>query len=186
MTGFTATLLDPVLRQALGAAAALVLLVGAVHKFRAWDAFRAAVAAYRLLPETLVTPAALALPALELIAGGALLAGPLRSAGSLLALVLLATITAAVAINLVRGRADIDCGCGGAEGRQRLSWGLVVRNAALMGAVAIGVQEGSPRTLGLLDHTTIVFASLALYALYACVSQLLANRPGLRDLGSRA
>jgi uncharacterized membrane protein YphA (DoxX/SURF4 family) len=180
--GFPAMPLDPVLPHALAGAAALVLLVGAAHKFRAWDAFRAAVAAYRLLPEALVVPAALALPALELIAGAALLAGPFRSAGALLALALLATVTAAVAINLGRGRADIDCGCGGAEGRQRLSWGLVARNMLLMGAVAVGVAEGAPRALGALDDTTTVFASLALYGLYACASQLLANRPRLTEL----
>jgi hypothetical protein len=180
--GFPAMPLDPVLPHAFAAAAALVLLVGAVHKLRAWEAFRAAVAAYRLLPEALVTPAALALPALELIAGAALLAGPFRGAGALLALALLGTVTAAVAINLGRGRADIDCGCGGAEGRQRLSWGLVVRNVLLMGAVAVGVHQGAPRSLGVLDYTTAVFAALALYGLYACASQLLANQPRLTEL----
>jgi hypothetical protein len=184
--GYPAMPLDPVLPHALAGAAALVLLVGAVQKFRAWDAFRAAVAAYRLLPEALVMPAALALPALELIAGAALLTGPYRSAGALLAFALLSTVTSAVAINLVRGRADIDCGCGGAEGRQRLSWGLVARNVLLMGAVAVGVAEGAPRSLGVLDYATTAFAALALYGLYACASQLLANRPGLLDLGNRA
>jgi hypothetical protein len=178
--------LDPVLAHALAAGAALVLLTGALQKVRDWQDFRAALAAYRLLPEVLVVPAALALPALELIAGLALLAVPYRSAGALLTVALLATVTAAVAINLLRGRADIDCGCGGAEGRQRLSWGLVVRNLLLMAAVGVGAQASAPRALGAIDYATLAFASLAFYGLYACASQLLANRPLLSELRSRA
>jgi hypothetical protein len=106
-----------VLGHALAGGAALVLLVGAAQKVRDWPGFRSALAAYRLLPEVLVTPAAMALPAFEAIAGVALFAPAYRGAGALLAVALMATVTGAVAINLARGRADIDCGCGGAEGR---------------------------------------------------------------------
>lgn len=175
-------LMDPVAGHALAIAAALVLLVGVVAKLRDWPSFRGALDAYRLLPEVLVTPVALALPALELIAAVALLFAPYRVAGAVLALVVLATVTSAVAVNVLRGRVDIDCGCGGAEGRQRLSWGLVLRNAVLMAVIAVGAQPGSVRELGALDYTTLVLASLALYGLYATASQLVANRPGLEAL----
>lgn len=175
-------LMDPVAGHALAIAAALVLLVGVVAKLRDWPSFRGALDAYRLLPEVLVTPVALALPALELIAAVALLFVPYRVAGAVLALVVLATVTSAVAVNVLRGRVDIDCGCGGAEGRQRLSWGLVLRNAVLMAVIAVGAQPGSVRELGALDYTTLVLASLALYGLYATASQLVANRPGLEAL----
>jgi len=178
--------LDPVLGHALAGATALVLLVGAAQKVRDWPGFRSALGAYRLLPEVLVTPAALALPAFETIAGFALFAPACRSAGALLALALLATVTGAVAINLARGRTDIDCGCGGAEGRQRLSWGLVARNAMLMAALVVGAQPTGPRPLGIFDFATLTFATLALYGLYACASQLLANRPRLVDLRNHA
>lgn len=184
--GFPAALADPVLAHALAGAVALVLLIGAAQKLRDWPSFRSALDAYRLLPGVLVAPVALALPALELIAGCALLAPAYRGAGAMLAVALLATVTGAVAINLRRGRTDIDCGCGGAEGRQRLSWGLVARNVVLMAGVAfvsLGAQEGGARALGGLDYATVAFASVAFYGLYACASQLLANRPLL--LGSR-
>jgi hypothetical protein len=91
-------------------------------------------------------------------------------------------VTGAVAINLARGRADIDCGCGGAEGRQRLSWGLVARNTILMAVLVIGAEPTGPRALGVFDVATLTFAALALYGLYVCASQLLANRPRLLDL----
>lgn len=176
---------DPVVVHALASAAALVFVVGAVQKARDWQSFRNALGAYRLLPDALVTPVALALPAVELVAGLALLAPSFRDAGAVLAAALLAIVTGAVAINLARGRTDIDCGCGGAEGRQRLSWGLVARNAVLLLAVAVSAQQGGTRVLASLDYATLVFASLALYGLYACASQLLANRPRLLGFGSR-
>jgi hypothetical protein len=177
---------DPVVGHALAGAAALVFLVGAAQKLRDARSFRAALAAYRLLPDVLVAPAALALPALEIVAGLALLAPAWRGAGAVLAAALLALVTGAVAINVARGRTDIDCGCGGAEGRQRLSWGLVARNAMLLGAIAASGQVPVTRALGALDHATVAFASLALYGLFACASQLLANRPGLADARRRA
>lgn len=186
MIGATSATLDPVLTYALARGVSLVLLVGAVQKMRDWNGFRTALAAYRLLPEALAMPAALALPVLEVIAGVALFSVPFRVPGAVLALAVLLAVTAAVAINIARGRIDIDCGCGGIEGRQRLSWGLVVRNAVLMAAVALGAQAPTARELGLIDHGTIVLASLALYGLYASASQLLANRPRLMDLRNNA
>jgi hypothetical protein len=186
MIGATAATFDPVLTYVLARGVSLVLLVGAVQKIRDWNGFRTALGAYRLLPEALVMPAALALPVLEVIAGVALFSVPFRVPGAALALAVLLAVTAAVAINIARGRIDIDCGCGGVEGRQRLSWGLVVRNAVLMAAVALGAQVPAARELGLIDHGTIVLASVALYGLYASASQLLANRPRLMDLRNSA
>lgn len=177
---------DPVVAHALAGAAALVFLIGAAQKAREWPSFRAALAAYRLLPDALVAPVALALPALEFVAGIALLPPAWRGAGAVLAGALLALVTGAVAINVARGRTDIDCGCGGAEGRQRLSWALVPRNAVLLVAIAASAQTAAPRALGLLDYATVAFASLALYGLFACASQLLANQPGLVAARSRA
>jgi uncharacterized membrane protein YphA (DoxX/SURF4 family) len=177
--------LDPVLVHALAASVSLVLLVGAVQKVRNWEQFRAALANYRLLPDALVLPAALVLPMLETIAGFALLAGPFRAAGAVLALGVLLVATGAVAINLRRGRAHIDCGCGGAEGRQPLSWGLVARNCVVMLAAALGALDGRARDLQWIDYAVLALASLALYGLYACTSQLLSNHPRLFELRNR-
>lgn len=174
--------LDPVLARALTTAVSLVLLAGAYQKLRGWDSFRGALANYRLLPDALVAPVAAALPVLEAAAGVALLFDALNPAAAVLALALLLSVTGAVVVNLLRGRVDIDCGCGGIEGRQRLSWGLVARNAVLIVATLLGAQEGAARDLVWIDYCTLVLATLALYGLYACASQLLSNRPRLSDL----
>jgi hypothetical protein len=109
-----------------------------------------------------------------------------RPAGIALAFVVIATVTAGVIVNLVRGRTDIDCGCGGIEGRQRLSWALVARNAVLMLAVLACLHESPARAWTWLDYATLAIATVALYVLYACASQLIANRPNLADLRSHA
>ena len=164
------------LLRAAAMAIGLVLLASAAHKLRDWPTFRAAVSNYRLLPDGLVAPVALALPMLEAVAGIALLVDGLRIAGAWLAVTAIGFATLAVVINLIRGRTAIDCGCGGLGGSQRLSWGLVVRNTVLLVALAIGTTLDAASTGALLDFATLAALTLSLVALLAAASQLLANR----------
>jgi hypothetical protein len=54
-------------------------------------------------------------------------------------LVLLAAFTAAVMINLIRGR-EIDCGCFGAGAARPITWATVGRNCVLIGmTIALNV-----------------------------------------------
>jgi hypothetical protein len=172
--------------RAFALAVGLVLLVAAFHKLRGWAEFRVAVANYRLLPDALVVPVAVALPALEAMAGVGLLVDGLRVAGAALAITAVGSATAAVAINVSRGRTDVDCGCGGIEGHQRLSWGLVARNALLLAGLVASTLAGPAQPLTPVAYTTLAAAALALVALYAAASELLANRSLLVDLTSRS
>ena len=166
---------DPVLGHASAAALALVFIVGAWHKLADLDAFRIAVERYRLLPPSAASVAALALPAAEAIAGLMLLLPAARTAGAARAAVVLVMASAAVAVNLLRGRRDIDCGCGTPGTGQRLSWALVGRNAALLAACVVAAAPEQARELVWLDAFTAVFAALALWTLYAAANQLLAD-----------
>ena len=170
--------------RSLALASGLVLVFGALSKLRDWPAFREAVSAYRLLPDPLVAIVALALPVLEALAGVALLVDDLHVAGAYAAMAVVGVATAAVAINVWRGRTDIDCGCGGLEGRQRLSWGLVARNAALIVVLAAGIVAPAPR-VNALGAATLVAATLAFVTLFVAASQLVANRPFLLELRRR-
>lgn len=107
----------------------LVFLTASAAKLRSRRMFPGVVANYRLLPDRMVGPVAMALPFVELAVGSGLLAG-FRSA-AVPAIVLLLAFAAAMAINIGRGRAHIDCGCGRSELRQPLSRTLVLRNVAL-------------------------------------------------------
>ena len=174
--------LDPTLPHIAAALLAMVFLGGAWQKLRDADGFVMVVEQYRLLPEAWSTAAARGLIAAEAAAGLLLLPLATRAAGAALALAVLVAVTAAVAINLLRGRREIDCGCGGPEGGQRLSWGLVLRNGVLAAAALLAMAAEAPRELVWLDGLTVVAGALALYGLLAAANQLLANQPRLLKL----
>jgi hypothetical protein len=171
--------------RAFALVTALVLVAAALQKLRDWPSFRAVVADYRLLPDALVVPGALAVAAAELLAGVALAVEPLRVPGAWLGSAVIGASTAAVAVNMLRGRTHIDCGCGGIEGRQPLSWALVVRNLVLVAGLVAGTAVTAPLPAGALAYSTLAAATLAGLALYAAASQLIANRPLLAQLIER-
>lgn len=121
--------------------AGLVFLLAAVAKLRHRQLLPGVIANYRLLPDALVTPAAILLPVAELAIGVALLAGS-RPLAPVAAIALLLVFAGAIAVNIRRGRTQIDCGCGHDGLRQGLHWPLVVRNVVLAGALALRLPDG--------------------------------------------
>lgn len=168
--------LDPVVIRAAAAALSVVFLVGGWQKLRDGDVFASAVENYRLLPAPLIPVVARLLPLVELACGVLLLFPETATLGGTLAVLLLLTVTFAVAINLLRGRDSIDCGCGGLSS-QPLSWVLVGRNVILMAMVGLAVQHGGDRPLIWADYFTAGGAVLALLGLYVAANQLMSNAP---------
>lgn len=125
-----------------------VFLTAAYGKLRHWAVFQGVVANYRLLPEVLVLPVAYALPPVEAALGAALLLGlgfPLPEIGAIALLLLFAF---AMALNIVRGRRHIDCGCFQSALKQTLSWTLVLRNLVLVLLLAaLPLSDGAPSDL---------------------------------------
>ena len=117
---------------------AIRALVGLVFLSAAWGKaghrleFQGVVANYRLLPDALVVPFAVVLPPLEAAVGVLLPAGVFAPWTEAVAAALLALFAVAMAINIRRGRTDIDCGCFQSALKQTLGWTLVARNAALV------------------------------------------------------
>ena len=125
-------MLDPAIEGVLRGGLALLFGVTAFEKFRDLGAFRAAVVDYALLPERFVGAIAVAFAGCEAWLGVALVmpaAWRLRLPALLASAAVLALYAAAIAVNLARGRRDIDCGCAGPAARQPLSEWLLVRNA---------------------------------------------------------
>ncbi len=156
-----------------------IFLLAAVSKLRARDVFEGILRDYRLLPEQLVVPFARLLPVVELLAALGLLFEPSRTAAALLIAGLLLVFIAAIAINLARGRREIDCGCFlGGRGRQRIGWSLVVRNLVLLAFALDVAAAGAPvRAITVLDVATVAGATLALLFAYFALSQLLETAP---------
>ena len=167
--------LDPALDLALRAGLALLFATSALAKLRDARGFADAVAGYRLLPAALAAPAAAGFLAAELALAVALWLPTARLASALVAGALLALYGLAIALNLARGRRDIDCGCGGPFGRQTLSEGLVLRNAGLAAAALLVALPLAPRALGWLDAFTALAAVTSAALLHLAASALLAR-----------
>jgi len=168
---------DPVLTMTASSTLAVVFAASAWTKFADLGNFEAAVANYELLPEAVVKPFARALPMVEAAGAIGLVMAPTRLASALVLLGLLATFTAAIAANLIRGRRDLDCGCFGPALKQRLSAWLIVRNATLCAAASIDLLPAAARNPTALDWSTVVFAAAGLVLTYAAANFLIAAWP---------
>ena len=157
--------------------AGLIFLVAGIDKLRHRDLLPGVIANYRLLPASLIGPAAAALPPVELLLGTALIIGS-RPAAPLAAIGLLLVFAAAMAINIGRGRRHIDCGCGHAGLRQELGWGPVLRNIVL--AAALALRLAGPAGLAIYDLAIAVATGAILYLLMLMFNALKAL-PGRPD-----
>ncbi len=172
-------MLDPVIAAALFLGLGTLFLLGAVHKATALAEFRTVLAGYRVLPENLVKVTALAVTAVEAGIGLAWLLLADKRAVATATIVLLLVYAGAIALNLLRGRRHIDCGCSfgrSAGGGEFLSGWLVGRNLVL---AALAATAGLPvinRTLGALDYVTLAAALAAGTLLFATANQLIQNR----------
>lgn len=142
--------------------AGLVFVLAAVGKLRHRQLLPGVIANYRLLPEVLVAPAATLLPLVELGLGIALLAGS-RPLAPATGIALLLVFAGAMAINIRRGRTQIDCGCGHDGLRQGLSWPLVVRNIGL--AVALALRLPGGETLASSERMVAAMSGIVLFLL---------------------
>ena len=151
-------------------ALALVFGIAVIHKLKAPAAFVATLKNYHLLPNRLLPVACYLLIALELLTVGSLVAN--TSIGSGIAAALLSIYTAAIAINLFRGRLDIDCGCSGPAIRQTLSGWLIVRNLGLLAAALLTLQTSASRPLIMLDWFTAIVAVATFALIYSAANHL--------------
>jgi hypothetical protein len=176
--------LDPVIGEIVCGSFALLFGSACAHKLRDLETFGATLAQYRVLPGSLVSPAALLLPILEGLIAVGLLIGSIREPASLVGAALLATYAAAMGLNLLRGRRQLECGCLGPRGGGVVSASLVCRNV-LMALIlaAAGSVSWSGRPLIWLDVGTALVAVSVVALLYLAANGLLAvaaRHPPLR------
>lgn len=173
-------LIDPAISWTIAISLAVLFVSAAGHKLRDLGGFREVLRNYRLLPEILVPAAAVLLIALELTAVVLLLVADTRMAGALLSAGMIAIYALAMAINLLRGRVNLDCGCLGVGRRQPVRWWMVGRNVTLAAIALLAVPPMMSRELTALDGVTIACATLSLALLYTAQSLLGATGMRLR------
>ncbi len=150
---------------------ACVFALALYHKARDYPRFRASLEAYGIIPGFLVPLFAPLIIGLEFAALACLFlpVGP----GSLLAFSVLGIYSVAIAVNLLRGRDYIDCGCGDLP--TPLSGWVLLRNGLLM---VLAWPYGVSRQ-GLVAEPAawllVVVSVIVLMSLYLILDQLLAN-----------
>ena len=123
--------------------------------------FQQAVQEYRLLPAWAECWVAIGFPLVELCAGLGLLTASWLPLSIMLTIELLLVASGAIVLNLLRGRTDLSCHCGGVIGNHNISWWLVGRNLLLVGAsAALLVLPVDPFTLqAVLHHPVSVMSA---------------------------
>jgi hypothetical protein len=167
--------LDPAFGYLIIAGIALLLTTAGAHKARDLARFAEAFAAYRVLPEAFARRVAWLIPSLELGLAASLLWEPSRRAAAVAAIAVLMAYASGLGINLVRGRRDLDCGCGTARDRRPIAGWMVWRNLMLAAVVGITVLPWSPRAFTLIDLLTVMGGLLVGVSLYAAVDRLLGD-----------
>jgi hypothetical protein len=173
---------DPAIRDLCAFALALIFGASGAMKLRDAEMFEGSLANYQLAPSRMEKPLAHVFPILECAAAIGMLTTPTRTIAASILLALLATFTGAIAINLARGRRDIDCGCFGPALRQELSGWLLLRNLFLMIVAATAMLPVNSRALESLDIATILLGATTLVILYASANVAIANLPKTRAL----
>lgn len=176
---------DPIFVIAAALAVAVILASAATHKLRAPARFATQLEDYQLLPQALVRPVARALPWCEVALAFALLVPAARHIAALAAAALLASYALAIAINLWRGRRDVDCGCAGPEQAQPIRPLLLARNTVLVGLALVASLAPLSRGMGVFDGFVVISASAVALLIYATADGLMANSPRLLKLIGR-
>lgn len=183
--------IDPVLASAAQSGAAIIVLLGALAKWRRPAAFRDALAAWQIAPEILAWPGAIAIAASETLGALALLCRETRVDGATLLIALFALFAAGLALNILRGHTDIDCGCSGlASLAQRganavprgIGWWHVARLGLLAALTATAYLDSTARPTVSFDYLTLLFAVLSIVCVLLTLDALIANGPKLEHL----
>lgn len=169
--------IDSTISWTLSLTLALVFGASATIKFVDFSEFRGALENYRIVPDELSLPLAAIVSITELGCAIGLLFPRFHAVAAMLLIVLLAIFTAAIAINMMRGRLYIDCGCFGPMLRQPLSKWLLARNGILMLLGALALIPNDARAISVLDVVTITMGASTLVLLYGAANYLLANAP---------
>lgn len=167
--------LDPSILLAARILGALVFGTAVFGKLRHRDEFIAVVANYRLLPQRLAQPIAWLIIVCEAVATLSLATAIALRAGAALAIGALSVFAIAMAINLVRGQTQIDCGCFQSALRQKLSVAHIVRNFVLIAALA-PLLAADPTPVALLQALDAIGSGVVLFVLYQAFGQMLALR----------
>jgi hypothetical protein len=164
----------------------LLFAVAGAGKLRDRSRFAAVLDSYEILPAGLIGAASRTLPIVELAVAAGLAVPATRVAAATLAGVLLLGYAAGIAVNLARGRYDLDCGCEAFGRRHTIAGWMLVRNLLLAVLAVVAAAPRTARDLGLVDALTVLAGLLALVFTYLAADEVLARNAVARRRGLHA
>lgn len=165
--------IDPVPAAIMTLSLSALWLAAGVHKLSDLSAFEHSLEAYDLAPRAMLPVLGGLLPILELALAAGLLIAPTRPAAGALGAFLLSGYGVAIALNLHRGRRDLDCGCMGFGAQSRISSALLWRNAlAAVASLSAGLLPRAQRVANWMDMWTIIAAVAVIALLYLALEGL--------------
>jgi hypothetical protein len=167
-------MIDLALAWLVALAFAALFSSAALTKLRAPAVFFATLDDYRLVPRALSRVAGAIVIALECTVAAGLIWPASRAASAVVGATLFLLYAASIAINLIRGRREIDCGC--SLQRRPIGRWMVVRNLIFAAALMTLVLPVVQRPLGIGDAATIAAGVCVLALLYVSLDLLL-GRP---------
>lgn len=121
-----------------------------IDKIKKFSIHQLIIKEYRIIPENQIRLFTIIEIFAEIFISICLFIGLFHTFTLICAALLFLVYSVAILVNLLRGRKEISCGCGGVLGNHKLSWMLVVRNLCI-GAVSV-ILLMYPLSLGSLDH----------------------------------
>ncbi|MEY8830127.1 MauE/DoxX family redox-associated membrane protein [Sedimentitalea sp. XS_ASV28] len=155
----------------------IVIMRAAWHKLERFLETVGFAQGYGVVPDRWAAPIVRVLTAIEIGIVLALLIPATRMPGAVAAALLFTGYGLLMATALMRGRSEIDCGCGGAP--QIVSGYTLLRNAILAG-LALIVAVLPAQAIGAVDAAAAIAAALVLAAIYAVVEKLASHLPNIR------
>jgi hypothetical protein len=165
--------IDPAIAALVVACTALLFAAAAIHKLRDLRRFDEIFAAYGLLPLAARLRLSRAVPLLEAFVAVGLVLDVSRNAAACVGIVLLFAYAGAITVNLVRGRRELACGCGGPDDRRPIAPWMVWRNILFAIVLFPVMLPPGPRPLELTDMVTIGFGTATCALVYLCLDRLL-------------
>ncbi|MEP7245739.1 MAG: MauE/DoxX family redox-associated membrane protein [Gammaproteobacteria bacterium] len=164
-------MLDPVVSALIALSGVLLFGSAVFTKMRAPSLFLATLKEYRIVPTISVRLVGGLIGAAEFAVSAGLLWPATRPVSGFAGAGLLLLYSGAIAVNLSRGRRDMDCGCG-LQPRTIGSW-MVVRNIFLAAALLLLLIPELHRGFRLMDLATIAGGLIVTSLLYASADLLL-------------
>jgi hypothetical protein len=166
-------MLDPAFGYLIIAAMALLFAGASVHKALGLARFAEIFAAYHVLPSAWARRLAWLIPSVEAAIALGLMWQPSRRAALFGGIVTLLSYALGLSINLLRGRLDLDCGCGMARERRKIAAWMVWRTAFLVAVLAVAALPWQSRLLSPTDVITVMGGLIVSVTLYVAVDRLL-------------